>query len=513
MTEASFPAAAVGEIRGFLRALASARQVYGLYGADHPNRAELARRLLTHAQRLREALGRDPVVFTARRRFYLERTLLAWESLTLHRLAEAFEAAGVESVEILPHTTEDDMDALARLLTGEPEARAALTGVRINRAGPGIDEEEGLGLAEMLNSYAAGLELLRDTAARLLAGQPADMDATRRLMEHLADQVAADPAQALMLTTVKSYDEYTYHHMVNVCILSLALGQVLGLHRDQVLSLGTGGLLHDVGKVRVPREILQHGGPLSEEQWRVIRRHPVDGAGLLYLTSRNLFHPSVTVVLEHHVAYDRSGYPSLSGRREPSPPARIVSVVDCFDAVTSKRSYRKPEERRQALNLLQAGAGRGYDPRIVRAFIRMVGIFPVGSLVQLSSGGVGVVIRNHARLLAHPTVRLLLDANGDPCDPEEVDLSEVDVDGTPSVRVQRSIDPAELGIDMLTLISSGQLEGFPPPQEAGPGLVHEPSPGERPPSGFADDTDVSEHHDVGATPVRVDPEVAPPFEE
>jgi HD-GYP domain-containing protein (c-di-GMP phosphodiesterase class II) len=512
MTETTFPAAAVGEIRGFLRTLASARQVYGLYGADHPNRAELARRLLAHAQRLREALGRDPVLYTARRRFYLERTLLAWESLTLHRLAEAFEAAGVESVEILPHTTGDDMDALARLLTGETEARAALTGIRINRAGPGADDE-GLGLAELLNTYAAGLELLRDTAARLLAGQPADMDATQRLMEHLADQVAANPAQALLLTTVKSYDEYTYHHMVNVCILSLALGQVLGLHRDQVLSLGTGGLLHDVGKVRVPQEILQHGGPLSEEQWRVIRRHPVDGAGLLYLTSRNLYHPSVTVILEHHVAYDRSGYPRLSGRREPSPPARIVSVVDCFDAVTSKRSYRKPEERRQALNLLQAGAGRGYDPRIVRAFIRMVGIFPVGSLVQLSSGGVGVVIRNHPHLLAQPTVRLLLDADGEPCDPEEVDLSEVDRDGTPSARVQRSIDPAELGIDMLTLISSGQLEGFPPPQEVGPGLVHEPSPGERLPSGFSEVSDASAHPDGGRAPVGVDPEVAPPFEE
>jgi len=311
------------------------------------------------------------------------------------------------------------------------------------------------------------------------------MDATVRLTEQVADLIAVDTAQALLLTTVKSYDEYTFHHMINVCILALAVARAIGLPRDQGIALGIGGLLHDVGKVKVPQEILTHDGLLDEEQWRLIQRHPVDGAGLVLVTSRNAYHPAVATVLEHHAAYDGSGYPSLSGRRAPALPSRIVSVVDCFDAMTSKRSYRKPEERRQALNILQAGAGRAFDPRVVRTFVRMMGVFPVGSLVQLATGEVAAVVRNHEHLLGRPTVRLLLDARGNPCEPEDRSLAERDRDDGFRWSVLRSVDPVEVGIDMLSLLASGRLD-VSEPAESGPGLIHEPAPGEVPPTGYVD---------------------------
>jgi hypothetical protein len=276
--------------------------------------------------------------------------------------------------------------------------------------------------------------------------------------------------------------------MVNVCILMLALARAIGLPRERAIALGIGGLLHDVGKVKVPQEVLQHDGALDEDQWRQIRRHPIDGAGLILVTTRDPLHPAVSVVLEHHAAYDGSGYPSLNGHRAPSMPARLVAVADSFDALTSKRSYRKPEERRQALSLLQAGAGRSYDPRVVRMFVRLLGLFPVGSLVQLSGGEIGVVIRNHDRLLARPTVRLVLDRHGDATEPVEVDLAERDPDGDFLRSVQRSIDPVEVGVEMLSLLASGRLDVSPPP-DAGPGLVHEPAPGEPLPEGFVPDHD------------------------
>ncbi|MGZ4109805.1 MAG: HD-GYP domain-containing protein, partial [Actinomycetota bacterium] len=219
-----------------------------------------------------------------------------------------------------------------------------------------------------------------------------------------------------------------------------------------------------------------------------IRRHPIDGAGLILVTTRDPLHPAVSVVLEHHAAYDGSGYPSLSGHRSPSLPARLVAVADSFDALTSKRSYRKPEERRQALSLLQAGAGRSYDPRVVRTFVRLLGVFPVGSLVQVSSGEIGVVIRNDERLLARPTVRLVLDRHGDAAEPVEIDLAERDADGDFVRSVQRSIDPVEVGVEMLSLLASGRLD-VPAPDDTGPGLVHEPAPGEPVPHGFVPDHD------------------------
>jgi hypothetical protein len=221
------------------------------------------------------------------------------------------------------------------------------------------------------------------------------------------------------------------------------------------------------------------------------------------ITSRNAYHPAVATVLEHHAAYDGSGYPTLSGRRSPSLPARIVAVADCFDAVTSKRSYRKPEERRQALSLLQAGAGRSFDPRVVRTFVRMVGIFPVGSLVRLSSGEVALVVRNHERLLARPTVRLILDARGSEADGEEADLAEADADGRFLRTVTGSVDPLEVGIDMLSLLASSRFD-VPPPQDVGPGLVHEPAPTETPPEGY-----VEAHHIDHIDDMRMDPEAGP----
>jgi hypothetical protein len=308
---------------------------------------------------------------------------------------------------------------------------------------------------------------------------------------------------------VKSYDEYTYYHMMNVCILSLALGQAIGLRQDQVATLGLGALLHDVGKVRVPREILQHDGALSEEQWRIIQRHPVDGAALILLTGKEMFNPAVSIVMEHHAAYDLSGYPRLSGRPRPAVAARMVAVADCFDAITSKRSYREPEDRRQALSILQAGAGRGFDPLVVRSFVRLLGLFPIGSLVLLSTGEVAMVVRNHDRLLSRPVVRVILDRVGTPTEPEELDLSTMALGGGYRWSVERSMDPQEVGVDMLSLVMAGEVE--PSLQDSGgEALVHEPSHGEAAPPGYVDT-----HHENGGgvppMPVQIDPEVSAPF--
>jgi HD-GYP domain-containing protein (c-di-GMP phosphodiesterase class II) len=474
--------------RRLLRTLSSTRQFYTLYPTGHPRRTEAARDLRDAVNELRAARGGPAVLFVSERNFYLGPMLLAWESLTHHRLAASFEDAGVQSIEFLDGVDEVEADALMRLVAGELTAHDELRAISINRAGPNAPATVQGGFNDFLQSYASGLELLRQTAARLLAGRPADLDATVRLTEHLADLIADDPAQALLLTTVKSYDEYTYHHMVNVCILTLALARAIGVPRERAIALGIGGLLHDVGKVRVPQEVLQHDGALDEEQWRQIRRHPIDGAGLILVTTRDPLHPAVSVVLEHHAAYDGSGYPPLSGHRSPSAPARLVAVADSFDALTSKRSYRKPEERRQALTLLQAGAGRSYDPRVVRTFVRLLGVFPVGSLVQLGSGEIAAVVRNHERMLARPTVRIVLDRHGDEVEPIDVDLAERNSSGDFLRSVQRSIDPVEVGVEMLSLLASGRLD-VPPPDDVGPGLVHDPAPGEAVPQGFVPDHD------------------------
>jgi HD-GYP domain-containing protein (c-di-GMP phosphodiesterase class II) len=478
---------ALTEAKDVLRSMSLSRQAFALYEGGHPKRGEVLAEVVSPVRRLQELTPSGTVLFVGWGGFYLGTTLLPRASLTYGGLLEAFDAAGIHCVEFLPGLGEEGLEWLMERLVsrdGSSEPPAG-SGIAVNRLSPAPEpDRSGSAIRELLRTYAAGLDFMRETALRVANGEPANIQAASRLADTLADQVIADPSAALLLTTVKSYDEYTYYHMVNVCILSLAIGQTIGLGREQVVALGVGGLLHDVGKITVPREILQQAGPLSEEQWRLVHRHPIDGVGLLISSGHDLDHPALPMILEHHVGYDRSGYPVLEGRR-PSLPARIVAVADCFDALTSKRQYRKPEERRQALNIIQAAAGRGYDPRVVRIFVRTLGLFPIGSLVRLTTGETGVVVRNHDRLLARPVVRLLLDPRGHPAELQEIDLGEEVSGGGFRWSVGRIVGPGEVDVDMLALLSAGQLE-VPSEEEGGPGLIHEPAHGEPVPAGYVE---------------------------
>jgi HD-GYP domain-containing protein (c-di-GMP phosphodiesterase class II) len=496
--------------REFIRALSAAHQTYILYPAGHPDRRAAVRGCVEQARTLVSGSSDVPVLFVARHGFYLGSTLLAREALAFTRLLNVLEGAGIEAVEFLSGISEDDIDGLLKAMLGESDLHQELSGIAINRVKPrlGPEDERELYISRLLRTYAGGLELLRQSASTVAAGEGFDVDSATALVEEVASQVVSDPAQALLVTTVKSYDDYLYYHMTNVCLLSVALGFALGLEREQVIVLGVGGLLHDIGKVLVPRDVLNYPGALDEEQWRLIQRHPVDGAGLLFATTRDLLHPASSIVLEHHSAFDLSGYPSLSARQHPTIPARIVSVTDCFDAITTKRSYREADNRGAALSVLKAGSGSGWDPRIVRAMTRMLGVVPIGTAVRLASGETAIVL-DHGEQAMRPLVRIVLDASGTPGEPEDRDLSRMDP-GAKEGRVVATVDPAEVGIDMATLLFTGKVEEMIEPRNSEPGLVHEPAFGEPEPPGYSHNHDHNGTDDEG---LRIDPGIAPPFEQ
>lgn len=501
--------ALLGAAREFIRALSSAHQTYILYPAGHPDRRTAVGGCVLHARTLVEGSSEVPVLFVARHGFYLGSTLLAREALTFTRLLNVFEQAEIEAVEFLSGVGEDDIDGLLRVILGESDPDQELSGITINRVKPhlGPEDEREMYISKLLRAYAGGLELLRQSSSSVAAGEGFDLDSATSLVEQIATQVGSDPAQALLVTTVKSYDDYLYYHMTNVCLLSVALGFAVGLEREQVVVLGIGGLLHDIGKVLVPLDVLNHPGALDEEQWRLIQRHPVDGAGLLFATTRDLLHPASSIVLEHHSAFDLSGYPTLTARPHPTMAARIVSVTDCFDAITTKRSYREADNRRAALSVLKAGSGTGWDPRIVRVMTRMLGIVPIGTAVRLASGETAIVLEQRDQTM-HPLVRVVLDAGGTPIEPEDRDLSTV-ADDSGRGKIVATIDPVDIGIDMATLLLTGKVEEMVEPQNAEPGLVHEPAFGEPAPPGYS-----SEHHhdEPDAGELRIDPDVAPPID-
>lgn len=503
---------AIGVVRPLLRLLSSGMQVHSLYPAGHPQRLEAVGELLAHVQSLRHATEGDPVLFIARGSFYLGSTLLARESLSLFRLVEGFEEAGIQAVEFAEGVSAPDLVGLIDLLAGERPLEDRIGALVINRIKPKLATgPAGIDLSQLRREYGRGLEFLRDTSARVASGDEVALDEASTLVEGIADNVIADPTRALLLTTVKSYDEYTYYHMLNVCLLTIALGQALGLRKDQVTVLGIGALLHDVGKVHMPEDVLTHVGRLSEEQWRIVQKHPVDGASMVFRTGEGLFHPAAAVVLEHHSAFDLSGYPRLSRREHPSVPARLVSVADCFDAVTSKRAYRSPAHRAEALEIMQSGAGSGFDPRLVRVFTALMGLFPVGTPVELDTGEVGLVIRSDPQHAGRPDILVVLDATGSVVTPEERSLTTQGPDGY-RWSVVRTRDAAELGIDVVDFLTTGELTPA-DPDAPGPGLVHEPSFGEQAPEGYVDTHHDHPHPDPDPDAgQRPDPDVAPPID-
>jgi HD-GYP domain-containing protein (c-di-GMP phosphodiesterase class II) len=263
---------------------------------------------------------------------------------------------------------------------------------------------------------------MRDVETRIKLGKAFDVAPLQNLVANLLDKLFQDPAAILGLTAIKGHDDYTLGHSINVCIIALSLGASLGLDRDQLESLGLSALLYDIGKVRIPEEILAKRGPLSAEEWEVVKGHAVAGADLLeniQLTDRM----PMVVAHEHHLRHDLQGYPAGPTASEQHLYSRIVAIGDAYDAMTTRRPFRREIRPDKAIAVVMQGRGKAYDPELTKAFVAMLGIYPMGAVVRLDDGSTAVVFRVNGDDLLRPKVKEVVDADGRFApDPDVVDL-------------------------------------------------------------------------------------------
>jgi HD-GYP domain-containing protein (c-di-GMP phosphodiesterase class II) len=279
---------------------------------------------------------------------------------------------------------------------------------------------------------------------------------SKRAIQFLIDHLIHDEGNLMSLTAIKTFDEYTFAHSVNVCILSVALGARLGISKKKLSELGYAALFHDIGKVRIPLKILNKSEELNEDEWKELQKHPVLGVKVL-LSKRALdkFSLRATVVaFEHHLKMDLSGYPLLSYKKDLNLYTRIVTIADVYDAMTSGRVYAKtPLTPDVALKRMMEQAGRGFDPELLKVFINMLGIYPVGSVVLLNSGEVGVVMRSNPDELSRPEVAVIADKNGKKDGLEMVDLTGMDErTGKYKRTILKTIDPHQYKLDIARYI-------------------------------------------------------------
>ncbi len=301
--------------------------------------------------------------------------------------------------------------------------------------------------------YSQGVAVTKDVITGARLGRATSVKRVKRAVQLIVDQVLNNETSLVGLTTIRDYDEYTFTHSVNVCIFSVALGKKLGFTRLQLYDLGMTALLHDVGKARVPVEILNKTSGLDEREWRIMQAHPWLGALTLFSmrAGDELPFRSILVAHEHHMKTDLTGYPKTVRERALGIYSRIVSVADGFDAATTRRSYQTvPIEPDQVLREMWQNPKRGYDTILVKALINLIGIYPVGTCVILDTFEVGLVAAPNpeGQQLNRPMVRIAVDADGGMVPPPGtlVSLSEQNEDGAYRRSIVKVTSPERYGL-------------------------------------------------------------------
>ena len=301
-------------------------------------------------------------------------------------------------------------------------------------------------------AYAGSIASLKEVIGKVTDNRPAGIRQTVRIVQKTVDLVIEKRSILLKLSTLRDHDDYTYTHSVNVSILAICLGQHIGLTKNALETLGICGLFHDLGKVDVPLKILNKQGHLTDNEFKVIQKHSLNSVRHIskLRAPRELKSKIMLAPFEHHLKYDLSGYPR-SWRSEPlSLFGRILTIVDVFDAITSHRIYRteaiSPD---QALSMMSESAGKDFDPILLKAFINMLGVYPVGTLVELNTGEIGLVSENPEQSDGmHPLVTILLPADGQGYTRgETVDLAERETsDGRYKRNILKTYNPALFGV-------------------------------------------------------------------
>jgi HD-GYP domain-containing protein (c-di-GMP phosphodiesterase class II) len=301
--------------------------------------------------------------------------------------------------------------------------------------------------------YAQGVAVTKDVIGSVRMGRTARLKRVKRAVQLVVDQVLNNETSMVGLTAIRDYDEYTFTHSMNVCIISVALGKKLGLSKVQLCDLGMTALLHDVGKARVPTAILNKAGKLDEDEWKVIQSHPWFGALTLFSMRayEEIPYRSILVAHEHHMKMDLTGYPKVVRPRTLGIFSRIVSVADAFDAATTRRVYQTvPVEPDEVLREMWENPKRGQDKVLVKALINLVGVYPIGTCIILDTFEVAVVAGASVdrQQLNRPIVRIALDAEGGPVPLPgiEVNLSEKDESGAYRRSIVKVTNPDRFGI-------------------------------------------------------------------
>lgn len=358
----------------------------------------------------------------------------------LQELARHLERQQLQIIEIFPNIDCRQLlifcQELPQILGGDFPDRLENSGITAIRATKLEEELEG---AEAI--YKAALEAVEEICNDVRLGRIPSSRKAIKTVKGMVKTILDEPYALLALSMLKDYDNYTFCHSVNVAVVAMSVGKACGLSHQELYELGLGGLLHDLGKMTIDHQIVAKPGKLSDTEIVAMKQHPVNGAKIvadMEQMSANI----VDIVNSHHLHYDRTGYPVDTCDRQVTPLADMAGIADTYDAMTTMRCYQRPRSPRQALERMEKLSGSQLHPEYLQKFLDYLGPYPVGTLVRLKNGSIGLVCDQNRREPGSLTLKIIYDFEGRlHAEPPVVHLPD-------DKKIVAEVDPALKGVKL-----------------------------------------------------------------
>lgn len=405
----------------------------------------------------------EQIIFTLfKNEFHFQQKLLVLRSSSLEDFKVVLQERGVQNITFKKEVTLNDLISFAKLCCLDHSAflktsfsdqlkRMGVQNITVSMVSPFAFTEAPRKakpeLKEALkNLHFTAIETIKKAMKASQSNQPMNIKEIRNGVNSIIEMSRASEPALLILTAIKSYDEYTYYHSVNTCILSLAMGMKLDLADNPLNILGCAALLHDIGKTFIPHEILNKVEPLTAEEKELLGKHSLMGARVL----ANLPYPykySAIAAFEHHIRYGIQKDSTSSYAKRTHIFSRIIQIADVYDAGASRRSYKKPWLPIQSVRYLIAKSGNLFDPTLTKIFTEIIGLYPIGSLVEMNTKELALVVGPNPVDMKRPKVKIIKDEANRDVDPFEVELTK-----DQSRRIANFLDPHEYQVDIMKYI-------------------------------------------------------------
>jgi len=435
----------VDQIKQVVQVLAAAIKGLRLYAVDHPATAKQVETLqnglfglLQHKKLIKMGILEGTL--------FVEDHLFMQEFPAATELAKLFESRELIGLEFMAGLSANEIQALLHLLhsgggKGQDFADALTSqGVKKIRAVAAEDDDDD---QQPRKVYRKALKVVDQIFQDVRMGEIPSSAEAINVVKSMAQMTMTEPHAMMALSMLKDYDNYTFTHSVNVSVIALAVGRACSLSEEQLKTLGLGGLLHDLGKLRIDVDIITKPGRLTDSEFDAIKEHPGFGAEIIK-EMEDVTPEVMEIVLGHHLRYDRSGYPASAMSNINSPLVQMVAIADAYDAMTTLRSYQRPFTPRKAIARLREISGSSLHPEYVTPFIESLGAYPVGSLVRLDNNEIGLVTKVDTQDTSLVDIKVLFNPAGKLL--EEPFMVQLHPNQSRSIVAE--VDPHTKGIDV-----------------------------------------------------------------